>query len=87
MKIKPKTTLTTWIPKRKPLPPGITRDQERDLLRMTRLIPDERSLISILKQTKPETREACYQRIKPYLRFKVSEDFQIPADEAVTAPE
>ncbi len=77
MKLKPRKTPTTYVPKRAHRDHGVNRRQELDLRRMAGLIKDEPHLLSILAQTKPEMREAGFERIRKHLSFRLSENFSL----------
>ncbi len=79
MKLKPRKTPTTYVPKRAHRGHGVSRRQELDLRRMAGLIKDESHLTSIMMQTRAEHREAGLARIRPFLRFKISAAFTLPA--------
>lgn len=77
MKLKPRKTPTTYVPKRAHRANGVTRQQELDLRRMAGLIKNEQQLAAMMMQVRLEARVQGLERIKPYLRFKVSENFSL----------
>lgn len=79
MKLKPRKSITTYVPKRAHRGHGVTFKQEVDLRRMAGLIQNEEHLSSIMMQTRADMREACLERIRPYLKPSLR-SFQIPCE-------
>ena len=78
MKLKPRSTPTTYVPKRAHRGHGVTSSQERELRRMARLIPNQAALNSVVMQSgagrpdheRQEIWRRGYSRVAEYVPFQ-----------------